>query len=78
MISYKPKYRPVIKVYFKKFMDEIFKSNYNYSRKNRRRILESKGHYRILIASPFRDEGFFVAIFLRDSDLVIARETIGE
>ena len=59
-------------------MNEIFKRRNYYSRKNRRCILESKGNYRILVASSFVVEGHFVAILLRDFDLMIAIETTGE
>ena len=50
-------------------MYEIFKNRNNYSIKHNRCILESKGNYRILVASPFCDKGRFVAILLRDFDL---------
>ena len=59
-------------------MYEILKRRNYYSKKNSRIILESKGHYRILIASPFYDEGCFVSILLRNSDLMIAKEAVGE
>ena len=59
-------------------MNKIFKRRDYYSRKNSRCILESKGHYRILVASPFCDECCFMEILLRDPDLMIAREAISE
>ena len=57
----------------------IFKRrNYLYSRKYSRCILESKGNYRILVASPFYAEGCLVAILLHNSYLMISREAIRE
>ena len=57
-------------------MNEIFKRRNYYSRKSSRCILESKGYYSILVASPFGDEVHFVVILLCDAKLMIAIESI--
>ena len=71
MVSYQNKHSLIIKVDLKKFMYEIFKRRKYYSRKNSKCILESKGHYRILVASPFCYKACFVAVLLFNSELMV-------
>ena len=78
MTFYERKHHPIIKVDLNKFMNKIFKSIDCYSIKNSRCILESKGHYRILIASPFYDQGHFVAIHQRKFQLKMGLLTLTE
>ena len=64
---------PIIKVDFKKFMYKILKRiNYD-SRKNFRRILESKRNYRVLEAFPLYRKGSLVSVLLCNSYLMAAR-----
>ena len=69
---------PIIKIYFKKPMNEIFKSRNYYSREKSRGIFKAKGHYRVLAASPFCYKGCFVVVLLCNSDLMVARESVCE
>ena len=78
MVSYYTKHSPIIKVDLNKFMNEIFKSKNYYSRKNSRCILESKGHYHILVAYSACNKVCFMSILLHDMDLMVAREAISE
>ena len=72
MVSYETKDCLVIKVYFKKLMNEIFESRYYYSRRNSRGIFKAKGHYRVLVASPLCYKGCFMEVLLCNSDLMEA------
>ena len=76
MVSYQTKDRLVIKVYFKKLMNEIFKSRNYYSRENSRGVFKAKENYRVLVESPFYYKGFLVVVLLRNSDLMVARESV--
>ena len=78
MILNEPKYCAIIEVYFNKFMNKIFESNYYYSGKNNKSIIESKWHYRVLVATPLHCKGCLMSIFLCDYDLMVAREAISE
>ena len=73
MIFNEPKYRPIIEVDLKKFMNKIFEGNYYYSGKNSRRIIDFKGNYHILEITPLYCKGFIVSILLCDSNLMLYR-----
>ena len=78
MILNEPKYRPIVEVELNKFMYKIFAGSHYYTRKDSRRILESKGHYRVLKKTPLHHKGCLVSVFLCDSNLMVAREPINE
>ena len=78
MVFHKTKYCPVVKVDFNKFMYKIFKCNNNDSRKNCRCNIESKGDYRVLLASPIRHKGSLVLVLLYNFDLMVSQESISE
>ena len=73
MILNEPKYYPIIKVDFRKFVNKVFKGNDHYFGKNSKSILESKGHYRVLEKPPLCHKGGVVSIFLCDSNLLVTR-----
>ena len=78
MILNDPKYCPIIKVYFNKFVNKIFKGNSYYSGKNSRSILKCKRHDCILQTPPLHRKGGLVSIFLCNSNMMVTRETISE
>ena len=79
MILNEPKYCPIVKIDFKKFVNKVFKGSDYYFGKNSRSILESKGNYRVLeITPPLHCKGGLVSIFLCDSNMMVTIETFSE
>ena len=72
MVSHQTKDHPITKIYFKKPMNEIFKIRNYYFRENSRGVFKAKGHYCVLVASPFCYEGCLVTILWCNSGLMVA------
>ena len=78
MIFYNTKNCPVIEVDFNKFMDKIFKSSNYDSRKNFKRILESKWKYGVLVESPLYGKDSLVSVLLFNCYMMVSQESISE
>ena len=78
MIFNEPKYSPIIELELNKLMNKILERNHYYLGKDSRSVVESKGLYHILETPPLHCKSGLVLIFLRNSDMMVAKEPISK